>query len=235
MLHSVRKLTKLWSSLMPSEPVRPARARSAEEKNQRRDDILRAAERLWTSTTYAELSMNQVAREAKLAKGTLYLYFDTKEELFLALLSEHLGQWITRTSDLLIERQPRTPQQMTDVLLDSADSLTPLRRLLVLLGTVLERNVRPELGLEFRRELDSQLRRLVQHMPYSAPITLRLLRHLYALAIGWQQFRESLPGLDPKTGQPRTELPGEYRAEFELALRGIVEQLAAQDARANAV
>ncbi|WP_189071528.1 TetR/AcrR family transcriptional regulator [Deinococcus sedimenti] len=220
---------------MPSDTSRPARARSAEEKNQRRDDILRAAERLWTTTTYAELSMNQVAREAKLAKGTLYLYFDTKEELFLALLSEHLQGWITRTSDLLIDRQPRTPQQVTEVLMDSADALVPLRRLLVLLGTVLERNVRPELGLEFRRELDSQLHRLVQHMPYSAPTTLRLLRHLYALAIGWQQYRESLPGLDPKTGQPRAETPGEYRAEFELALRGIVEQLAAQDARAAAV
>lgn len=69
----------------------------------------------------------------------------------------------------------------------------------------------------------------------TAPVTLRLLRHLYALAIGWQQFKESLPGLDVQTGQPREELPGEYRAEFELALRGVVEQLAAQDARANAV
>ncbi|UBV41584.1 TetR/AcrR family transcriptional regulator [Deinococcus taeanensis] len=220
---------------MPPEITRPARARSAEEKNQRRDDILRAAERLWTTTTYAELSMNQVAREAQLAKGTLYLYFDTKEELFLALLSEHLHAWINRTADLLVERKPRTPQQLTDVLLDSAEHLTPLRRLLVLLGTVLERNVRPELAQEFRRELDTQLRRLVQHMPYSAPTTLRLLRHLYALAIGWQQFRESLTGTD-LSGQPRQEDPGEYRAEFELALRAILEQLAAQDRRtANAV
>ena len=92
MLHSVRKLTKLWSSLMPSEPVRPARARSAEEKNQRRDDILRAAERLWTSTTYAELSMNQVAREAKLAKGTLYLYFDIPPlSLLISLVPWYCG------------------------------------------------------------------------------------------------------------------------------------------------
>ncbi|MBZ9751464.1 TetR family transcriptional regulator [Deinococcus sp. HMF7620] len=220
---------------MSSPAPRPARARSAEEKHQRRDDILRAAERLWTSTSYAELSMNQVAREAQLAKGTLYLYFDTKEELFLALLSEHLHRWIAATAALFTERQPRTAQQVTDILLYQAEDLIPLRRLLVLLGTVLERNVRPELALEFRRDLDAQLRRLVGHMPYPPATALRVLRHLYAMTIGWQQFSESLPGTDPVTAQIRTPEQTDLYSEFELALRAIIEQLAAQEARpANA-
>ncbi|MFT2720172.1 TetR/AcrR family transcriptional regulator [Deinococcus sp. A31D244] len=214
---------------MVIDAPRPARARSAEEKNRRRDDILRAAERLWTTTAYADLSMNQVAREARLAKGTLYLYFDTKEELFLALLSEHLNAWITRTAEILRERQPRTPTQVSDALLDSSETLTPLRRLLVLLGTVLERNVRPELATEFRRDLDAQLGRLVEHMPYSPPTTLRILRHLYAVAIGWQQFSESLPGLDPVTGEPTRDAQWTFQSEFELALRSVVDHLAAQD------
>ncbi|GAA0499893.1 TetR/AcrR family transcriptional regulator [Deinococcus depolymerans] len=214
---------------MVIDTPRPARARSAEEKNRRRDDILRAAERLWTTTTYADLSMNQVAREARLAKGTLYLYFDTKEELFLALLSEHLHAWITRTAELLQERQPRTPQQVSDALLDSSETLTPLRRLLVLLGTVLERNVRPELATEFRRDLDAQLGRLVEHMPYSPATTLRILRHLYAVAIGWQQFSESLPGLDPATGEPLRDSQWTFQSEFELVLRAVVDRLAAAD------
>ncbi|PTA69025.1 TetR/AcrR family transcriptional regulator [Deinococcus arcticus] len=212
---------------MSSTSARPARARSAEEKHQRRDDILRAAERLWTTTSYAELSMNQVAREAGLAKGTLYLYFDTKEELFLALLSEHLHRWISATADLFLERQPRTPEGVAAVLLHHAEHLTPLRRLLVLLGTVLERNVRPELALEFRRDLDQQLRRLVGHMPYAPDTAMRVLRHLYAMTIGWQQLSESLPGTDPVTAQLRAPQDTDLYGEFELALRAIVGQLAA--------
>ncbi|WP_221088344.1 TetR/AcrR family transcriptional regulator [Deinococcus aquaedulcis] len=210
---------------MSSTSARPARARSAEEKHQRRDDILRAAERLWTTTSYAELSMNQVAREAGLAKGTLYLYFDTKEELFLALLSEHLHRWIEATAELFTERQPRTAEQVAAVLLHHAEHLTPLRRLLVLLGTVLERNVRPELALEFRRDLDLQLRRLVGHMPYDAETAMRVLRHLYAMTIGWQQLSESLPGTDPVTAQLRSPQDTDLYGEFELALRAILGQL----------
>ena len=94
--------------------VRPARARSPEEKGQRRDDILRAAEQLWTRTPHADLSMNQVAREAGLAKGTLYLYFDTREELFLALLTEHLRAWVGELTTRLDERRPATPGEVAD-------------------------------------------------------------------------------------------------------------------------
>ena len=60
-IHSADVCAQLSSELMVSAPNRPARARSAAEKTQRRDDILRAAERLWNTSTYTDLSMNHVA------------------------------------------------------------------------------------------------------------------------------------------------------------------------------
>ncbi|WP_229780585.1 TetR/AcrR family transcriptional regulator [Deinococcus malanensis] len=196
---------------------RPARARSTEEKNQRRDDILRAAERLWTTTPYADLSMNQVAREAQLAKGTLYLYFDTKEELFLALLSEHLGAWLHDLTAQLDERQPQTPDDVTDVLLATSQGLEPLRRLLVLLGTVLERNVRPEVVTSFKQEVQALTEGVVERLPFSPEITLRLLHHLHALSIGWQQLTEDAA----RSGQASP-----FEEEFRVALRAVVRAVA---------
>lgn len=217
---------------MVSTLSRPARARSAAEKSQRRDDILRAAERLWTSSSYTDLSMNHVAREAKLAKGTLYLYFDTKEELFLALVSEHLHTWIADTVQMLREREPRSAAAVADVLLDASADIAPLRRLLVLLGTVLERNVRPELTREFRKELRAGVATLVENLPFSRETGLRILRHLYALGLGWQQLTEEL-NLSGGTGGETESRAEPFAPEFELAMRAIIDRLAAEETRGS--
>ncbi|MBB5374821.1 AcrR family transcriptional regulator [Deinococcus metalli] len=170
--------------------------------------------------------MNHVAREAQLAKGTLYLYFDTKEELFLALVSEHLQTWITDTIQLLQDRRPTTPSAVADALVDASSDVVPLRRLMLLLGTVLERNVRPELTREFRRDITARTQLLVTHLPFSRDASLQILRHLYALAIGWQHVAEEFAG-SSATDEAGVPAPDPYAAEFELAMRAVIDRIVA--------
>lgn len=56
------------------------------EREQRRNDILNAAETLFFSKGYDNVSMNSIAKEVELGKSTLYIYFDNKEELFYAIV-----------------------------------------------------------------------------------------------------------------------------------------------------
>lgn len=214
---------------MVNDTPRPARARSPEEKSRRRDDILRAAERIWANMPYAELSMNQVAREADLAKGTLYLYFDTKEELFLALLTEHLGRWVGEFSALLGERRPQTPAEVAEVLARSTRGHEPLRRLLILLGTVLERNVRPELTLSFKREVRGLLQTLIDGLPYRPEVTLRLMMHAYAQSVGWQQVTEDTPASSLLRRYPDLSfMVPTFESEFAFGMRAVLERLTAE-------
>ena len=69
------------------------RARKAEDKEGRRRLILGAARELWARATYATFNMAEVAERAGLAKGTVYIYFATKEALLLDLLHEELAGW----------------------------------------------------------------------------------------------------------------------------------------------
>src|SRR5512141_1522278 len=57
----------------------------AEDKQERHHAILDAAERLLVRSTDRIANVAEVADEAGLAKGTVYLYFPSKEELLLAL------------------------------------------------------------------------------------------------------------------------------------------------------
>ncbi len=55
---------------------------------------MEVASGLLDETPYASLTMAQVAQAAGLAKGTLYLYFGTKEEIYLELLVGEFGEWM---------------------------------------------------------------------------------------------------------------------------------------------
>src|SRR2546423_15538440 len=69
------------------------RATSEVQKEIRRQAILDTAWAQLLARPYAAILMAQIAEAAGLAKGTLYLYFPTKEALFLAVLEERLGEW----------------------------------------------------------------------------------------------------------------------------------------------
>lgn len=59
--------------------------RREREKIQRQNDILDAAEKVFFEKGYNVATMDDVAAEAELSKGTLYLYFKNKDELYFSL------------------------------------------------------------------------------------------------------------------------------------------------------
>lgn len=76
-------------------PRRPARAAAAPprrrvrlETDQRRAQLVALAKRAFAEQAYDEVSIDALAREAKISKGLLYHYFPTKRDLYVAGLSE---------------------------------------------------------------------------------------------------------------------------------------------------
>ena len=80
------------------------RARSLEEKSFRRQQILDAASALFAEVGYEGFSVALLASKAGIVKGTLYLYFKTREELFLALYDQSLNRW----SEKFIQQLPES-------------------------------------------------------------------------------------------------------------------------------
>lgn len=69
------------------EPV----SRRAQQSNERRQQILAAALDEFSSNGFAATRLDDVAKRAGIAKGTIYLYFKDKEALFQELLRAHIG------------------------------------------------------------------------------------------------------------------------------------------------
>lgn len=60
--------------------------RKEREKEQRREEIISAAQKVFFEKGLQVATMDEIAEEAELSKGTLYLYYKSKEDLYLAVM-----------------------------------------------------------------------------------------------------------------------------------------------------
>ncbi|MCH7762683.1 MAG: TetR/AcrR family transcriptional regulator [Candidatus Marinimicrobia bacterium] len=75
--------------------------RKAREKKRKRNAILEAAEKLFAKEGYHTTTMDNVAEATDFSKGTIYLYFKNKDDLFFTILDERLDTHIRELKERL--------------------------------------------------------------------------------------------------------------------------------------
>jgi AcrR family transcriptional regulator len=136
------------------------RAHHAEQKEIRRQTILAAALERFSEHSLSEITIASIARKAGLSKGSVYSYFATKEEVFLALLRGEIEGWSEVLRAVLTDYE--TMQPVERVVADLVDTLRPQQTMLRLLSRLfidIEENLSMEAVLDFKRwMLESTLR-----------------------------------------------------------------------------
>jgi AcrR family transcriptional regulator len=72
-----------------------------EAKQRKRDRIVAAARELFTRHGYRRVSVDEIARHAQVAKGTIYLYFENKSALLVQAIIEEKKRYLIRVQPLL--------------------------------------------------------------------------------------------------------------------------------------
>jgi len=78
-------------------------ARRLKEKEQRRKAILKASQRLFSRKGYQSVSVEDIARKARISKGTIYLYFRSKEEIYARILMNDIEVFHEKLFDIIDE------------------------------------------------------------------------------------------------------------------------------------
>ena len=86
------------------------KVRSAPVAGDKEARILAAAVRVFAERGYHGSSMAVVAREAGVATGTTYLYFDRKQDLLVTLFQRHLTEYMARCAPGLAAEDPGVPR-----------------------------------------------------------------------------------------------------------------------------
>jgi AcrR family transcriptional regulator len=97
-----------------------AHERKQQERQARRRRIQRAARTVFAEKGYAKTSNEQIAREASLSVGAIYLYFRSKEDLYVSLLEETLELFDTEMTQI----RNRTDLKVDDKLRQTWSFLT---------------------------------------------------------------------------------------------------------------
>jgi AcrR family transcriptional regulator len=169
------------------------RARSPQDKDLRRAQLIAAATQLFSQADFDAVTIARVAQQAGVAKGTAYLYFATKEALFLELVREALAQWLLDLAQRLgrIRSAQAVPRAIAKSLAEKRD----LRRLLVLLHSVIEPHIDEATAHSFKRFMRDLLRdvsalimRKIPGLTQADASTLVLQTH--ALVISLTQLAE---------------------------------------------
>lgn len=80
-----------------------------------RQKILEAAEKRFSQDGYERASMDSIAEAAGLSKGALYYCFESKAELYLAVLQNGLS-WMQRQIDAIIDANGSAPQMLRSII-----------------------------------------------------------------------------------------------------------------------
>jgi Transcriptional regulator len=208
------------------------RARGADQKRERREAILAAAWEIFQQLPFQAITMAQVAQRLGLSKGTLYLYFKTREELFLAVQLEQLETWIYGLeAELVAWSGTGDTAAVIRVIGNSVPKQLPVIRLVSLLEGILEYNVEVSTALEFKRRMALRLSaigaRLEACLPYLRPGEgARFALHTRALMVGMLQHANPSPAVKRMLQMPGLEiLSVDYLSEvtgaMELLLLGL--------------
>ena len=207
------------------------RAIQAEAKQERHHAILDAAERLLTRSQDRMANVAEVADEAGLAKGTVYLYFPSKEELLLAVHERNIDGFFSALIACLEDERTVT---IDDVLALTHRHLVAPPLFLPLAARcfgMMGQGVPTEAAFAFKQRMAQRLQRAGAGLEHHFPDLgqgggVGLLRHSYALIIGlWQMSGESAGGncaLQSAAADPAV-FAWAYPDELDRAMRALWE------------
>jgi AcrR family transcriptional regulator len=188
---------------------------------------LKAAAHLFSVREYREVSIGDVAHEAGLAKGTVYLYFKTKETLFLELCANAFRDWFDAL-DAGFPEKSAGPAALAAVIASTLRDRPLLRRLFALLHSVFEENVDDSSLRAFKQQMAELLQRPAlrteQMLNLKSGEGLRIMLWTHALMVGLVQMtsrEESSRRLIAK--YPELELMRlDFNRDFEAALASML-------------
>lgn len=195
------------------------RARSAEQKEARMEEIKQAAAELFATRPYHEITLTTIADKLTWTRANLYKYVTTKEEVFLSLAKDERDAYYDDLLSSFELGRIYSAPEAAEIWASVMDRNREFFRLHDLLFTIIETNVSLECLIDFKRGYYEQIETLSTRLSATTGVDAEQVEHLmntlHYHAVGivsnccdLSQVREALAVLDV------TYQPVDFRAEM---------------------
>ena len=122
-----------------------------EQIAQKRDEIISACEQLYQTMSFREITLKEIGTITSFSRPTIYNYFQTKEEIFLALFQREYDCWNEDLAAILDENEKLTKAELSDKIAASLAGRDQLLKLLSMNNYDMESNSRQEQLTAFKQ------------------------------------------------------------------------------------
>ena len=131
---------------------------SPELTNARKEEIIAACETLYQTMGFKEITIKEIADYTSFSRPSIYNYFETKEEIFLALLQKEYECWIDDLDAVIEEHNSMTRSEIADALARTLEKRAQLLKLMSMNHFDMEANSRMERLTEFKRAFGNSMK-----------------------------------------------------------------------------
>ena len=122
---------------------------SRETEIVRREEIINACEELYKTTSFNEISIKLISEKTSFSRPSIYNYFNTKEEIFLALVTKEYYRWI-EDLNIIYNKEKLSKEEFADELAHSLEKRINLLKLISVNMYEMEENSSIECVTEFK-------------------------------------------------------------------------------------
>ena len=116
----------------------------------RREEIINACETLYQEMSFKEITLKEISKVTSFSRPTIYNYFQTKEEIFLALYKREYDRWNDSLIAILEENDQLSSAELAHEIAASLAKRDQLLKLLAMNNYDMEENSRPEFLVSFK-------------------------------------------------------------------------------------
>lgn len=117
---------------------------------ERREEIINACEKLYKTMSFKEITLKEIGSVVPFSRPTIYNYFHTKEEIFLALFRREYERWIVDLEAIYNESENLSNEDLASKIARSLSNRPQLMKLIAMNIYDMEANSRIELLTEFK-------------------------------------------------------------------------------------
>ena len=126
--------------------------------DERKDEIINACEELYKTKSFKEITLKDISEKTTFSRPSIYNYFQTKEEIFLALLKREYERLLKDLEDIYVKNDKLEKQEFAKQIALSIEKREQLLKLLSMNLYDMEENSRMEQLVDFKKSYGETLK-----------------------------------------------------------------------------
>ncbi|MDE6502033.1 MAG: TetR/AcrR family transcriptional regulator [Ruminococcus sp.] len=126
----------------------------------RKDEIVSACAELYNTMSFKEITIKEIGNAVSFTRTSIYNYFQTKEEIFLALLKKEYELWINDLKRIQAENEKMNVSEFAEAIAESLEKRKILLKIMSVNHYDMEENSRIELLTDFKAVYGQSLKEI---------------------------------------------------------------------------